>query len=144
MAGTVTVACSWPNGFLLRVGEWETHYEPVLGGGMREAKTWTPRGEPIKINGPARAFGEDYKAPVQNGFALTHGVDEDFMKKWMEDNADHPAVQNGLIKIHANARELNAMTREGRDLKTGAEPLQPDDDPRIPKRTARAIKKAER
>jgi hypothetical protein len=131
---TVTVACKVPNGLLLRLGEFRDYDEPVVGGGVRTSKIWRQIGEPIHIKGPKRGMvGDDPFSPNADGYALTFGVPEDFMTKWLDENKDHDLVRNNLIRVSAKTQDLKAMTKESRDVATGLEPLNPKGDARVPK-----------
>ena len=139
---TVSVACKIENGLVLGVFKMTDVDEPVMGGGVRVAKRAEQVGSPVVINGPRRLpHMEDPLAFASDGFVLTHGVDEAFMAEWMAENRDHPAVVNGLIRVHAKAGELKAMTREARDQKTGMEPLSPAGDKRVPKNKGQVVEK---
>lgn len=135
---TLSVACKIPNGLLLRVGNWQEHNVSDRFGGTRLEKVWAPVGEPVKINGPARGFGEAPRHPEHDGFAITHGVDAEFWAKWWADNQDLDAVKNGLIKAHEKPMELKAHTKEYAAQPSGLEPLAIEGgqmvDKRIPRR----------
>ena len=134
MPGTVTVACKYPNGLTLRLGAFHDADEQVMGGGVRTFKQWRENGVRVQINGPRRGVGgDDPSSPNFDGYALTHGVDADYMEAWLEANKDLDLVRNGFIKCHAKASELKAMTRDHRDQRTGLEPLSQKGDARVPK-----------
>lgn len=133
MPGFVTVACKIPNGLLLRVFDQIEAYEPVLGGGTRKILESHPRPNMVLIRGPGRAIGEDPKAPISNGFALTHHVDADYFAEWLKQNADLEAVKNGLVYAHEKPEAVSRMTAEREKIASGMEPIVPDVDPRIPR-----------
>ena len=139
-ANTVTVACKIQNGLRLRGGSFYEVSVPVLGGGLRVEKQWRANGTEVLIKGPGRdpARGDDPSSPNNDGYALTFGVDAEFMEAWLKDNADLDAVKNGLILVHSNKTELKAQTREFRDQRTGLEPLSQAGDPRVPKKVGKA------
>lgn len=60
------------------------------------------------------------------GFAVTEGVPKEFFDKWMADNANHPAVKNGLIFHHKQLASVVDMgkEREG-DVRSGLDPIDP-------------------
>jgi hypothetical protein len=69
------VACKIPNGLILQNCILEDGFEPVFGGGSRPVKVARPVGDPIKINGSARAPGSDPDAKrVIGGYGLTYNV----------------------------------------------------------------------
>jgi hypothetical protein len=132
---TVTIACKIPNGLLLRVFRRVPHQVPVLGGGVREEMKAEMIGEPVHVHGPAAPFGAFPKAPVAGGFALTQNVSKEFWELWLEQNASHPAVKNGLIYATSSSHAEGAA-KERKDLLTGFEPLDVEsgNDPRVPRR----------
>lgn len=130
---TVTVACKVPNGLLLRVGKWSERDVPVLGGGTRTEREWHPDPEKIKVHGPSRAPGEDPRAPISGGYALTPGVPADVWERWLEDNKDSPLVKNQMILAHAKQDHAGGMAADRKDLRSGLEPMKQDGDPRMPR-----------
>lgn len=133
-AATVTVACKIPNGLILRIGSMETTRVPVLGGGMRDEKKWRWNGAEVQIAGPKRRVESgDPDSPVADGYALTFGVNAEFMARWIAENKDSDIVTKGLILVHEKRDELKAQTFEHRDARTGLEPMAQSDDKRIPK-----------
>ena len=137
---TVTVACKIPQGLVLRVFKMVDQFEPILGGGQRKFEQAMAYGEVVEINGPAREFGRDARAPISNGFALTFGVPKDFWDLWASQNASLPAVKEGLVFAHSKTESATGMAKDREDLITGLEPLEQDGD----KRLSRRLKKAER
>jgi len=144
MAATVTVACKYPPGIIMRAGQFVTRQVPVLGGGMRDEKVWQASNKRVEIKGPRRGVtgGDDPASPNNDGYALTFGVDADIVAQWMKDNADSDLVLNGLVIVHGDMKEIKAQTKAGRDQKTGLEPLSPSGDTRVPKNVSRVTEKA--
>ena len=146
MAGTgavVTVACKIANGVILRGEKQVTRVEPVMGGGTREIVEWVATGERIKIHGPARAKGEDPSADgMSRGYALTFGVDADLWARWLENNKSTDMVVNRQIFAHEKQDSLRSIARDHEAVKSGMEPIVPDDDARIPKRVKKESKAA--
>lgn len=66
-------------------------------------------------------------ARIVGGYGLTDGVPMDFMKAWLEQNAEHPAVKNGAVFIHTNVKGAEVRAKEGRGIKTGLEAIDPLD-----------------
>ena len=138
-----TVACKIENGLTLRRFKMVDFDEPVLGGGTKTTKRAEQVGEYVVINGPRRLStgGGDPIALANSGYALTYGVDEAFMTDWMAANKDHPAVVNGLIKVHAKAPEVKAMARDFESQPSGLEPLDQAGDKRVPKNKGQRVEK---
>lgn len=127
MAGeTVTVACKLPNGLLLRVFDMVPGFEPVLGGGTREIKVARQKGEPVKINGNAVPFGMPPAYTIIGGYALTPNVDAAFWAEWLKHNADSDVVKSGLIHAHATPDAVQKESRNREKVKSGLEPLDPE------------------
>ena len=137
--GTVTVACKVQNGLRLRIGDFEEETK-IIGGAARTYKIWKSHPKQVHIKGPRRRYEVD-TAPIQmeNGFVLTHGVDADFMAKYMKDNADSDIIQRGLLKVIPKVNDSEAVLRDARDARTGLEPMAQSDDPRQPKKVSRRM-----
>lgn len=143
MPGQVTVACKYPNGLVLRLGDWHDVDVPVMGGGVKTEHQWRASGKQVTINGPRRRGPvDDPMSPLSDGFALTHNVDADFMAKWFEDNKDHDLVRNGLLVYAAKQEDIKSKTRNSRDTRTGMEPLDMSGDRRVPKAIVKDDRKA--
>lgn len=69
-------------------------------------------------------------ARIVGGYGLTDGVPTDFMVEWLKRNAEHPAVKNGSVFIHTSVRGAEARAREGREIRTGLETIDPMRDSR--------------
>lgn len=137
---TVTVACKVPGGLILRGFRMEDRQEPVMGGGMRSFKIAVETGERVIINGPVAERGKmplarnDLGMPdermgmvrVEYGFALTHGIDAEFFAEWLEQNRTLEAVKNGLIFAHAQQASVVAKARDGENIRSGLEPIDPE------------------
>lgn len=136
---TVTVGCKLPNGLYLRAFRMVTRTEAVLGGGVREYQIAEPIGEPVKINGYAAPFGMAPDAPISGGYALTSGIDEDLWNSWLEANKDSDLVRNNLIFASGRADHAQGRGREQAALRSGLEPLDPNN---LPKGIETANKKA--
>lgn len=131
---TVTVAYKGPTGLILRLHRPITHNEPVVGGGSREVTVHVPTTDaPVHIRGNAAPHGRSLRYPViggaegdddrGKGFALTEGVDAAFFAKWLEQNAEHPAVKEGLIWAYDDQADIQAKARELEATISGLEPL---------------------
>ena len=131
MAGpTVTVACKLPHGLILRVFDTRERPVPVLGGGTRMEVEAIPQSKTYKLNGVATFAKEAPKAPMSSGFALTHGIPKDFWDRWLEQNKELDAVENGLIFAHEKESMTAGEAKEKVTLKSGLEPLDPKNLPR--------------
>lgn len=64
-------------------------------------------------------------ARIVGGYGLTEAIPTEFMSKWLKQNENHPAVVNGSIFVSDTGRNAEARAREGRELKTGIEALDP-------------------
>lgn len=132
---TCTVGLKSPNGLILRLFNEEKRSEPVMGGGMREYKIAVPNQQAgtVRLHGTAVPFGVIPKYRIEGGYALTKGVDVEFMKKWMEQNEEHDLVKNKLIFVQADIDDAEAEAAEKSEVWDGLHPIVPDSDNRIPK-----------
>lgn len=142
---TMSVACKIPAGLILQLCRETEYNEPVMGGGTRAVKKFEKDGETVKLNGFAVPRGADFDPsnvqPISGGFGITHNVDADFFRAWMEQNADLPAVKNGLVFGHERPEFVSGKAKERQDdVLSGLEPLKQNSDPRAP----RGIKQAEK
>jgi hypothetical protein len=64
-------------------------------------------------------------ARIVGGYGLTENIPIDFMNEWLKRNAEHAAVKSHAVFIHTNLRGAEARAKEGRELKTGLEPIDP-------------------
>lgn len=137
----VTVACKLPNGLILRLFRMEDRSEAVMGGGTRAIKAAVQVGGHVVIKGAEAPFGVVPKFPIVGGYALTHGVDAEFMEKWLADNADLDVVRNNLIFVSPSNEVATDRSEEQSAVRSGLEGLVPDNDPRIPRGVKTATKK---
>ena len=129
MAGVVTVASKLPHALVLELEDEIKDKEPILGGGHREVKRYRKNGQAVTINGTVRPFGAPYSPTVQEGVGLTFGVDADFFQKWLTQKKDYPPVVAGMIFAAASTEDAVSHAREIEGLKSGFEPLDPDNVP---------------
>lgn len=119
---TVTVACKYGPGLLLRVFKFVK--QPVPGpGGVRDEDVAMQVGDAVQINGPAAPVRQQSPHDVSGGFALTHNVDADFMKLWFEQNKTSDLVKNGLIFVAPSRADARDRAEDHKDTRTGIEPL---------------------
>ncbi|PWT77549.1 MAG: hypothetical protein C5B60_02640 [Chloroflexi bacterium] len=126
----VTVACKLPGGLLMRIFAPMTRPEPVMGGGTREVTTWEPTGQGRWARGNAVPYGVVPSWPIVGGYGLTHDVPKDFWDKYLEQNRDSPWIVHHLVFAYEDAAQAAAAAKEKAALKSGLEPLDPDNLPR--------------
>lgn len=107
MAGTVIVGCKLPNGLVLRVGD-----------------------ESVRVAGTARYSFPNASRKIPNP-TLVHGdsltmVDKDLWTKWLEKHKDAAVVRKGYIYASNNENDARARASETKGIKTGFEPLDPE------------------
>lgn len=122
MADTITVASKLPNGLHLDL-QTVIGNDPARGDIVKRDRFATLKGAELPR-------GTDHKNDVtyQNvvgGFALTPGVDKAKFEAWLKQNAEMPAVKNGLIFAHASGNSARAEATEKAALKHGFEPVDP-------------------
>ena len=134
-SGFVTVACKLPNGFLIRTFNMVATQEMVMGGGVRETKVAERTDhEPVRIYGPAVPFGQRSPVRIVAGYALTPRVPFDVWESWLKDNEKSAMVKNGIVFAYERTEDAVAHAKDGRAVRSGMEPVNPDGDPRAPKR----------
>lgn len=123
--GKVTVGCKLPNGLILRLFQMVDRVENVAGGGTRTFKISEQIGEPVVIKGNKLPFGEVPEYQIVGNYALTAGVDAEFFRMWMDQNAGHEAVKNGLIFAASNQADAIDISKDNRDRRSGLEAVVP-------------------
>jgi hypothetical protein len=125
---TTNVFCKHPLGLVLRVGEFVDRSE---GSAIhaRTVKEWQQTAS-FTVTGPARRIGEDAKAPVIGGYAVTYGVPKDLWDKWFADHKEDAMVKNGVIFARDKLELGNGQATEQKEIRTGLEPLSQGADPR--------------
>lgn len=123
---TTSIACKLPHGLIVRVyqkGEGEDG-KPVM----------VAASEPLKLNGandPGAVFG----------FGMTE-VDTETWEAWLKQNANFPAVKNGLIVAQPNSSRAIDQAKDHQTAKTGVEPIDPEKPAKgiepVPKKELRA------
>lgn len=99
-----------------------------------------PRGEPP----------EGYTLPETiNGCAITRGVDAETWEKWVKQVSTGPGIGDALkpsadglpprLSVYVDDASLRDGAKEHRTARSGLEPINPADDPRMPKQTDRNI-----
>lgn len=103
-ATTCVVGCKLPNGMTV---------ELIEGKGKDARSVWK---HTLKGMNSARIVG---------GYGLTEGVSAEHMKEWLTRNAEHPAVKNGAIFMHTSGKGAEARAKEGREIRTGLDAIDP-------------------
>jgi hypothetical protein len=124
----VSVYCKHPHGLILRVGKFVKRTEAAALH-AREVEEWQQLGS-FTVAGPARRIGEDAKAPVIGGYAITHGVPKDLWDEWLKANKDTAMVLNKVIFAHEKSSYGDGQATEQKTIRTGLEPLSQGKDPR--------------
>lgn len=133
----VTVACKFPVGMALQLcaARKEEEQTPM---GSRTRITHHKVGKIHYVRGPGQPNGQTpkgYKRPdvSDGGYALTRNIPADFWEQWLEQNKDAPYVVNKIIFAAGSYDLAEGESNEHADVRSGFEPLVPDDDPRIAK-----------
>lgn len=127
----VTVACKMPNGLVLQLEQKVEIREPLPSGGVREVTQWRRTPDVIEVKGNAVNFeslrrGMQMPA-IEGGFGLTHGVPKAFWDQWLEAHKDDDIVRRGLIFAVKTEQEARKEAATRSDIKSGLEPINPDD-----------------
>ena len=126
---TVTVACKFPNGYVLCA------FDPVedienTPNGTRSVKRFRRRpGSDFKLNGVSHRQNMMPKSEIMNSFAITTGVPKDIWDNWYSYFKDTDAVRNGMIFAHGKVESVRAETSEKQKEKSGLERLDPNAKP---------------
>lgn len=123
---TVVVASKLPFDLVIRICDFTTKLEPVVGGGSREVRVAVPRAESVTIRGNAVPVGVAPTVQMEGGYALTQGVPAAFFAEWLEQNKNTDLVKNKVIFAHGKMTNAVAEAKEHAELKTGLERLDPD------------------
>lgn len=103
---TCIVACKLPHGLKLEL--WDK-----------------PAGSKVRsVVGSFTLKGSNASRTV-GGYALTEGIPTEFMAAWFKQNGEHPAVKNGSIFMHSGVRDAEAQAKDGREIRTGLEAIDP-------------------
>ena len=125
---TVVVGCKVPNGIILREFRMvETAIRLPMG--VVTDKIGQETGKRFTVRGPALAFGQIPNVPIVGGYALTAGVPRDLARTWFEQNQDSEIVKNNLMFFEDTMERATARAKEGAAIKSGLEPLDPNNLP---------------
>lgn len=128
---TVTVACKYPPGLILRIYDETTKSSRVLGA-MVEETIFVPREEKFVIRGPVVNVGAYRSAgdlPEGNigGYALTPGIPRDFWERWLKENRESSLVKNRIVFSSSTHDRAASEARELKGIRSGLEPLNADE-----------------
>ncbi len=138
---TVTVACKFPHGIILRTFEMVDKWDDGAKRMGKESRQ-RPGMFTIKGTGNPKKVGREHQAQIVGGYAITQNVPANLWKAWLEDNKDSDLVKNQLIFAFEKLIDVEAKARDNAKSRSGLEPLNPDKiikngqrvpaDPRIP------------
>lgn len=135
-SGTVIVACKIPTGLVLQLCR-EVEVAEQTPVGVRMMKRFDRFGQRVVLNGTAYPkdppAGFRAKPMMVGGYALTMGVPASFWDDWVEQNRDTAMVQNDMVRAYSRIPDMKAFALEHETVRSGFEPLTPDNDPRVPK-----------
>jgi hypothetical protein len=141
--GKVIVACKVGVPYIdLQMQEEHTVSENTQTG-PRDVKQYRRIGNVVRIRGTAYPRGTvpdgfPDRPELRDGAALTRGVDQEFMERWLEQNRLNPLVVNNMVFVAEHEVDIAAIAREHAGTMSGLEPLDPrpgSKDPRIPRPT---------
>lgn len=144
---TVIVACKIPTGLELQLCVSREFWEDTPTGAKKREK-FVRTGKTVLIEGcgypsgtPPKGYPE--RPHMVGGYALTYGVDKEFWDAWLKQNVESSFVISGQIFAHGQPESIRSNAKENKDVRSGLEPLQPDNDPRMPKAMNSNITKVE-
>jgi hypothetical protein len=133
---TCTIGCKVPMGLVLRLFDMVPSMEQAPGG-ARPIKKAQPRPQTVTLRGPGHLWKNpqlprdevEFLQPA--GYALTHGVPLDFWREWYEQNKHDYLVENGLVFAAKDESDARAQSKDGREYKSGLEPIDPNNPSQI-------------
>lgn len=126
---TVTIASKLQLGLELQLQEPYEAQQELHTGAIRTETRYRKTGEPVVIQGCAVPRGEPHEKHIVGGFALTHGVDKAFWDAWLAQHRNFPPVVNGEIFAYVKPEAAAGTAKERAEIKSGAEPIDPDNLP---------------
>jgi hypothetical protein len=127
---TVIVASKLPMPLILQIHRKVKKYEAIPGvGGVREFEQFEADANlpTYTIAGNSHPQNRAPLQQIQNNFGLTFGIPKDFWDMWLEQNAAHEAVKNGLIFAMDDQAGMASKTKDHANIRSGLERLNPDD-----------------
>ena len=76
--------------------------------------------------------GKNKRGLVVGGFGLTE-VQKDHWDEWLKTHGHLAPVKKGMIWAYSSRNGAESKAKELAEIKTGFEPIAPDNDPRMPK-----------
>jgi hypothetical protein len=133
---TVCVACALQNGLILRLFDMQDRNEPTAHGGSTPIKVAIPRHETWRLNGPAVdiakiAAGRYPEFQMVGSYALTPGIPRDFWEEWLSQNRDSDIVRKKIVFAGSSENNARAEAKDAGRIRSGLEPIDPDDPKRI-------------
>lgn len=124
---TVTVASKMPFDFILRLHDFKTKYEPVMGGGSREYKIAEPRmgAKTFIVQGNSFPQNQGAHQQIVAGYAITHGIPKAFWDEWLEQNKEADFIVNKMLFAHSETASTIAQSKEMEKEKSGLERMDP-------------------
>lgn len=129
---TVTVGCKLPNGLVLHLDTMVDYRIPMPGGGTvierrsrRLPDTYTLNGSAIDLARIAATGSVSHR--IIGGYGITTGIPRDFWERWLAANKNAEYVQKRLVFAEPNEGRAEAAAIEGAKIRTGMEPIDPDE-----------------
>lgn len=140
----VVIGLKLPNGLKMHLCDFVDDREPVPGGERGWKRPVKRPGSEIEIFGTVTPLGSlSPRTMVVGGYALTEGVDREYWKAWLEQNAQSDIVKNNLIFAEETRESAIARAKELSAVLSGLEPMRTSKDPRAPKPLSRNITEIE-
>jgi hypothetical protein len=86
----------------------------------------------IEVRGVAVPYGTP-PVIVPGGYVLTPDLDEETVMQWFKLYENSDMVKNHALYVMAKSVDARAKSKEMAEIRTGLEPLEIHNDPRIPK-----------
>jgi hypothetical protein len=132
---SVVVGCAVPNGVKLRLHA-EHDEQEVTPTGYRAVKVWRPTGEVLVLGGNAGELAKnDPRSPLGFGYRLHSltGKDAELFIAWTKQQGkNNYLIDSKALIWHESAEHVEEQAEDlvKQGIKTGLEPLDPNDPPR--------------
>lgn len=128
---TVTIGCKWPNGIVMRLYDLVEETVIYNGNPVKESRAMQ-KGEEYVLNGFSLDLGKmaggiPPEHEIVGGYGLTHGIPRAFAEEWFEQNKNSDLVKRNLVFMSGREQDARAQARDLKSLKSGIEPIDPND-----------------
>jgi len=121
---TVSIGLKLPNGIELRTFR-NIEMDENVPGGTRKVKVNVPMEETFTAYGYAHPQNAAPHCLILDGYAITPGCPKAFWEVWLSQNKNSAMVKNGVIFAQNNEASVRDRAKDGKDIKSGMERVDP-------------------